>query len=94
MADIAGMDVSEMSEKDVGRLQSAMVKGHRGRYVENESLVNDLHRVAQINEREAEVMKEDAVALQSEEAILSGSGETEKGGIATQAQSMADKRVR
>lgn len=89
MADIAGKDVSEISEKDVARLQSAMVKGRGGRPVEKESLV---HRVAQINEGEAEAMKEDAATVQSEEKS-SGTGETAKGGIAAQAQSMADKRV-
>jgi hypothetical protein len=93
MEDIAGKDVSEISEKDVGRLQSAMVKGRGGRPVEKESLVSDLHRVAQINEGEAEAMKEDAATLQSEEAKSSGTGETAKGGIPAQAQSMADKRV-
>jgi len=91
MADIAGKAVSEISEKDVGRLQSGMVKGRGGRPVEKESLVSDLHRVAQMNEGLAEATKEDAVALQSEEATLSGTGQTNKGGIASQAQSMADK---
>jgi hypothetical protein len=38
-------------------------------------------------------MKNDAATLQSDEAIMGGTGETDKGGIAAQAQSMADKRV-
>ena len=37
--------------------------------------------------------KEEAAALQSEEAQMSRTGETSAGGIAAKAQSMADKKT-
>lgn len=89
---------NEITEKDVGQLQSAMTKGRGGQPVEKDNIVSDLHRVAQANEGMRHgpvpvkgVDKEDAAELQSEEARISGHGRNEKGGLAAQAQSIADK---
>jgi hypothetical protein len=88
----------QVTEKEVGELHSAMVKGRGGQQVEKDNIVSDLHRVAQANESGefeaipvSDVSKEEAAAMQSQEAQLSGRGRNVKGGPAAQAQSIADK---
>jgi hypothetical protein len=90
---------SQITEKDVGELHSAMTKGRGGKPVEKDNIVSDLHKIAQTNEgmRDGAVPlsgidKEDAAELQSEEAVISGTGRNEKGGLAAQAQSIADQK--
>jgi len=96
--ELSAKPVNEITEKDVGQVQSAMTKGHGGRPVEKDSIVSDLHRLAQSNEGTRDgpvtlygVDKDDAAELQSEEARMSGHGRNEKGGLAAQAQSIADR---
>jgi hypothetical protein len=88
----------EITEKDVGELQSAMVKGRGGKPVEKDNIVSDLHRVAQANESEDlgavpvnDVTKAEAAAIQRAEALATGTRENIKRGPAAQAQSIADK---
>lgn len=91
--------LDEVTEKDVGELQSAMTKGRGGKPVEKDSVVSDLHRVAQTTEElrggsvpPRGVTKEDTAKLQSEEARMSGTGENQRGGFVAQAQSIANKK--
>jgi hypothetical protein len=93
--------LNKINEQDVGELHSAMTKGRGGKPIEKDNIVSDLHRVAQMNEGLtkksgplAEATKEEAAELQSEEAAMSGTGRTEKGGIAAQFQSVADKSMK
>ena len=90
--------VEAVTEKDVGELQSAMVKGKGGQPVGKDNIVSDLHRVAQANESEdmeavpiSDVTKAEAAELQSAEAQVNRTGKNIKGGLAAQAQSIADK---
>jgi len=97
---LSGKSLDEISEKDVGELHSAMTKGRGGQQIDRGSILSDLHRIAQTNEgmRDGtmplgDMTKEEAAALQSEEAQMSRTGETSAGGIAAKAQSMADKKT-
>lgn len=99
MDELERKPVSEITEKDVGELHSAMTKGRGGVPLEKNNIVSDLHKVAQANEgvRDGpvplrDVDKEDAAELQSQEARMSGHRGNEKGGLAAQAQSIADKK--
>lgn len=99
MDDLSGKPLDEITKKDVGELHSALTKGRGGKQIDKDSVVSDLHRVAQTNEGTRsgsvpfrEMTKEDAAELQSEEARMSRTGEIEAGGVAASAQSMADKR--
>jgi len=90
----------EITENDVGELQSALTKGRGGKRVDKNSVVSDLHRIAQTNEGMrggsvplGEMTKEEAAELQSEEARMSRTGETQGDGVAARAQGMADKRA-
>jgi len=89
---------TDVTEKGVGELQSAMIEGRGGKPVEKDNIVSDLHRLAQANESgEFEavpvsgVSKEEAAEMQSSEAVLSGTGRNVKDGPAAQAQNLADK---
>lgn len=100
MDDLSGKPLDEITEKDVGELHSALTKGRGGKQIDKESVVSDLHRIAQTNEGMRsgsvpfrEMTKEEEVAeLQSEEARMSRTGEIEAGGVAAKAQSIADER--
>jgi hypothetical protein len=50
MQELEGKPVSEITEKDVGELHSAMTKGRGGVPLEKNNIVSDLHKVAQANE--------------------------------------------
>ena len=99
MDELSEKSLDEISEKDVGQLQSALTKGRGGKQVDKDSIVSDLHRIAQTNEGLrsgsvplGEMTKEEAAELQSEEARMTGTGKTEAGGVAATAQSMADRK--
>jgi len=99
MDELEATALEEITEKDVGELRSAMTKGRSGRPIGKDNIVSDLHRVAQANEEAvagsipvADMTKEDAAELQSAEARMNGTGRNTKGGVAAQAQSIADQQ--
>jgi hypothetical protein len=99
MDELEATPLEEITEKDVGELHSAMTKERGGKPIGKDNIVSDLHRVAQANEEAvagsipvADMTKEDAAELQSAEARMSGTGRNTKGGVAAQAQSIADQK--
>ena len=50
VSELSGKPLDEISEKDVGQLQSAITKGRGGQQIDKDSIVSDLHRIAQMNE--------------------------------------------
>jgi len=101
LEELSELPLDEITEKDVGELQSAMTKGRGGKPIEKDNVVSDLHRVAQTNEGirmdPVEVSFDgistaDKAEVESYEMRVRGDGKIKKGGLAAQVQSAADRR--